>query len=161
MLNDFFKNEKQPLIRIMKRNIRLNKRLNGLSVAITQEMSPIHNSQLAFDLLKPHFNADCEEFWLINLTSQLNSKNLQLISKGTLNYCPVHPRDLFREAIRANSFALIVAHNHPSLDPSPTLQDIKLTKRLVKISRMLEIPILDHIIFTDKKYFSFKENKLI
>jgi len=78
-----------------------------------------------------------------------------------LNYCPVHPRDLFREAIKANSYALIIAHNHPSLDPSPTVEDIKLTKRLVRISKMLEIPILDHIIFAANEYYSFKEKKLI
>lgn len=126
-----------------------------------QEMSPIHNSKMAFELLKTHFNAECEEFWLINLNCQLNSKNLVLISRGTLNYCPVHPRDLFREAIKANSFAVIIAHNHPSLDTSPTTEDIKLTKRLLKLGKMLEIPVLDHIIFSDQKYFSFKENKLI
>jgi DNA repair protein RadC len=124
-------------------------------------MSPIHNSQLAFDILKPHFNAECEEFWLITLNSQLSCQRPILISRGTLNYCPVHPRDLFREAIKANSYALIIAHNHPSLDPSPTVEDIKLTKRLVRISKMLEIPILDHIIFAANEYYSFKEKKLI
>jgi DNA repair protein RadC len=126
-----------------------------------QEMSPIHNSLRAFDLLKPYFNPECEEFWLINLNSNLDSKNLVLIAKGTLNYCPIHPRDLFREAIKANSFALIIAHNHPSLDTSPTDQDIKLTKKLCRLARLLEIPILDHIIFSDKDYYSFKENRLL
>lgn len=124
-------------------------------------MSPIHNSQFAFDILKPHFNAEAEEFWLLNLNSQLQSQKPNLISRGTLNYCPVHPRDLFREALKANAYALIIAHNHPSLDPNPTQEDIKLTKRLVRVSRILEIPILDHIVFTDKKFFSFKENRLI
>lgn len=84
-----------------------------------------------------------------------------LVSKGSLNYCPVHPRDLFREAIKANAFALIIAHNHPSQDPNPTKEDLNLTKRLVKISKLIEIPILDHIIFTNDSYFSFKENNLI
>jgi len=124
-------------------------------------MSPIHNSQLAFDILKPHFNAECEEFWLLNLNCQLQSQKPILISRGTLNYCPVHPRDLFREALKANAYALIIAHNHPSQDPSPTQEDIKLTKRLARISRMLEVPILDHIVFTGEKYFSFKEHSLI
>ena len=124
-------------------------------------MLPIHNSRLAFDLLKPLFNSECEEFWLINLNSQLEPKNLILIAKGTLNYCPIHPRDLFREAIKANSFALIIAHNHPSLDTSPTPQDVVLTKKLFRLSKMLQIPILDHLIFTDQNYFSFKEHRLI
>ncbi len=124
-------------------------------------MSPIHNSQHAFDILKQHFNAECEEFWLIALNSQLACQRPLLISRGTLNYCPVHPRDLFREAVRSNSYALIIAHNHPSLDPSPTNEDVKLTKRLLRLSKMLEIPILDHIVFTSEKYYSFKENGLI
>ncbi len=129
--------------------------------AVAQEMSPIHNSQRAFDLLKPHFNPDCEEFWLINLNSNLNSKDVILIAKGTLNYCPIHPRDLFREAIKANSFAIIIAHNHPSLVVHPTSQDIGLTKKLCRLARMLQIPILDHIIFSDSAYYSFKEHRLI
>ena len=132
-----------------------------MQFAVAQEMSPIHNSQRAFHLLQPHFNPDCEEFWLINLNSNLSSQNVILIAKGTLNYCPIHPRDLFREAIKANSFAIIIAHNHPSLDISPTPQDIILTKKLCRIAKMLQIPILDHIIFSDSKYYSFKENRLI
>ncbi len=124
-------------------------------------MSPIHNSQLAFDLLKPAFNHDAEEFWLITLNTDLSTKGLVLIAKGTLNYCPVHPRDLFREAIRANAYAIIIAHNHPSLNTLPTKEDITLTRKLCKISQMLEIPIIDHIIFCHTTYYSFKENKLI
>jgi DNA repair protein RadC len=124
-------------------------------------MSPIHNSRLAFELLKPLFNSESEEFWLINLDSSLCAKKSVLIAKGTLNYCPVHPRDLFREALKANSYAIIIAHNHPSLDPNPTTQDIKLTKKLSRLGHLIEIPIIDHIIFTNEIYFSFKENKLI
>ena len=124
-------------------------------------MSPIHNSQLAFNLLKTHFNGLCEEFWLINLNTCLEMQSLKMISRGTLNFCLVHPRDLFREALAANSYAMIIAHNHPSLNISPTAEDLLLTRRLVKISKIIEIPILDHIIFTDENYFSFKENQLI
>lgn len=116
---------------------------------------------MAFNLLKPHFNRFCEELWLINLNSLLAAQSVRLISKGTLNFCLVHPRDLFREALMANSYAIIMAHNHPSLNVSPTAEDIKLTRRLLKISKIIEIPILDHIIFTNTDYYSFKENNLI
>lgn len=124
-------------------------------------MFSIHNSSEAYNLLKSKFNPYCEEFWLINLNSDLRTTDLVLISRGTLNYCLVHPRDLFREALQANSFSIIIAHNHPSLDPRPTLQDIKLTKKLCRISKLIEIPIIDHIVFTDKTFYSFKENNLI
>lgn len=132
-----------------------------IRIATNRYMSPIHNSQLAFNLLKSQFNEFCEEFWLINLNSGLEVHSLKMISRGTLNFCLVHPRDLFREALKANSFALIIAHNHPSLNTSPTPEDLLLTRKLVKISKIIEIPILDHIIFTDLKYYSFKENQLI
>ncbi|MEQ1721827.1 MAG: JAB domain-containing protein [Pseudobdellovibrio sp.] len=124
-------------------------------------MSQIHNSHTAFTLLKDRFNEFCEEFWLINLNTKLEVKNLKLISRGTLNFCLVHPRDLFREALLANSYAIIIAHNHPSGDVQPTDEDIILTKKLVKISKTIEIPLLDHIVFSDRLYFSFKEKNLL
>ncbi len=161
MLNDLLQNEKQRLFRFMKRGIDFKSAYKVHYFAVMQEMSPIHNSQLAFDLLKTKFNGEAEEFWLINLNSHLIATSTILIAKGTLNYCPIHPRDLFREALRANSFAIIIAHNHPSLDPQPTNEDIRLTKKLCRISTLIEIPILDHIIFTDTNYFSFKQKDLI
>lgn len=124
-------------------------------------MSQIHNSRFAFDLLKSKFNPDAEEFWLITLNAGLSLTGSVLLAKGTLNYCSVHPRDLFRECIRANAFAFIMAHNHPSLDVRPSDEDIKLTQRFLKISKLLEIPMLDHLIFSDKIYYSFKEHNLL
>ena len=134
---------------------------HGAYAATGQEMHSIHNSHAAFEVLQSKFNSDCEEFWLIALNTNLNPHKIILISKGTLNYCLVHPRDLFREAVRENAYALIIAHNHPSGDTTPTQQDIKLTKKLCRIAKLIEIPILDHIIFTDKNYYSFNENQLI
>ncbi len=124
-------------------------------------MLPIRNSSEAFQLFKPHFNPYCEELWLISLNASLMAQNVKLISKGTLNYCLAHPRDLYREALLMNSFAIIIGHNHPSYDTQPTIEDIKLTNKLIRVSKTIEIPILDHIIFTDLGYYSFRENKLI
>lgn len=124
-------------------------------------MDQISNAQTAFLLLKQHFNPDCEEFWLLTLNTQLCSLNTTLLSRGTLNFCLVHPRDLFRKAISDNAYQIIIAHNHPSRCVKPTDADIQLTKRLKKISKLVEIPIIDHIIFSNESYFSFKENKLI
>ena len=124
-------------------------------------MSQIHNSRFAFELLKANFNAEAEEFWLLTMNCKLEMTSQILISKGTLNYCTIHPRDLFRECFKANAFTFIMAHNHPSLDVKPSDEDIKLTRRLFKISKIVEIPMTDHLIFTDKNYFSFRENALI
>jgi DNA repair protein RadC len=124
-------------------------------------MDQINNAQNAFLQLKPHFNPHCEEFWVLTLNTQLCILNTTLLSRGTLNFCLVHPRDLFRKAISDNAFQVIIAHNHPSLCIKPTAADLQLTKRLKKISKLIEIPIIDHIIFSNLDYFSFKENKLI
>ena len=124
-------------------------------------MSQIHNSFNAFEILKHKFNSEAEEFWLLNLNSLLQLTNIVLLGKGTLNRCPVHPRDLFRECLKANAFTFIIAHNHPSKDVNPSVEDLSLTRKLIKISKLIEIPMADHLIFTDKNYFSLRENASI
>lgn len=121
----------------------------------------ITNSSAAYCQLKPIFNKYCEEFWAIYLNHQLQILEMTLLHRGTLNYCTVHPRDLFRQAFLHNSYTMIIAHNHVSGELEPSTEDIKLTKKLIKISHVTEISIADHLIFNDKKYFSFKENQIL
>lgn len=130
-------------------------------IAEVQEMSHIHNSVSAFNILKTKFNPEAEEFWLMTLNPNLSLTGLILLTKGTLNYCPVHPRDLFRECLKANAFTFLIAHNHPSLNVLPSNEDLKLTRKLFKLSLLLEIPMTDHIIFSDKSYYSLRENNSI
>jgi DNA repair protein RadC len=98
-------------------------------------------------------------------TLLLDSKNRviasELVSTGTLNASLVHPRELFRRAIKASSAAVVLAHNHPSGDPTPSAEDLALTKRLVEAGRLLGIEILDHVIIGDNRYVSLKERGLI
>ena len=95
----------------------------------------------------------------------LNTKNhltaLLPVSSGSLNASIVHPRELFQRAILANCAAVIVAHNHPSGDPSPSPEDIALTRKLVEAGELLDIPVLDHVILGYGRYTSFKENGLL
>lgn len=121
----------------------------------------IQTSADAFQILKSNFNPDTEEVWGLFLDSNLNLLGSRLIHRGTANFCQIHCRDLFRESIRLNSVFVIVAHNHPSLNVEPSIDDIKLTKKLFKIGKFLEIPIVDHIIFSNMKYYSFKDSRLI
>lgn len=79
------------------------------------------------------------------------------VSRGTLDSTLVHPREVFKAALLANAAAIIVSHNHPSGDPSPTLDDLEVTRRLVATGEVLGIPVLDHIVIGDGRYFSFKE----
>ena len=95
----------------------------------------------------------------------LNTKNhltaVLPVSNGSLNASIVHPRELFQRAILANCAALIVAHNHPSGDPSPSPEDIALTRKLVDAGLLLDIPVLDHLILGYGRYTSFKERGLL
>ena len=91
----------------------------------------------------------------------LNTKNhiiaQETLSVGTLNASLVHPREVFRSAIRFSSASIICAHNHPSGDPTPSSEDITITRRLVDAGNLLGIDVLDHIIIGDGQYVSLKE----
>ncbi|MBE0465934.1 MAG: DNA repair protein RadC [Candidatus Desulforudis sp.] len=95
----------------------------------------------------------------------LNTKNHVLavdkISVGTLNSSAVHPRELFKNAIRRSAAAVVLLHNHPSGDPTPSPQDVDLTKRLVEAGEIIGIPVLDHIIIGDNRFTSFKAEGLL
>ena len=88
-------------------------------------------------------------------------KRYEFISKGTLNASIVHPRDVFRVAIIHGAAAIILVHNHPSGDPSPSQEDIDLTRRLVEAGKLMGINILDHIIIGGAKFMSMKEMNLL
>jgi len=120
----------------------------------------IDSAQKVFELLRPNFNPHAEEFWGVYLTHQMELITMSMVHRGTLNSCKIHPRDLFREAVHANCYAIIIAHNHTSQNVEPSLEDIRITKKLLRCAKLLEIPILDHMIFTQDKYFSFSEAKL-
>ena len=92
----------------------------------------------------------------------LNSKNYiihdEIISIGHLTASLVHPREVFKSAIEYSAAGIIVLHNHPSGDPEPSENDKKITKTLVETGKILNIPVLDHIIIGDEKYYSFNDN---
>lgn len=81
----------------------------------------------------------------------------QTIFIGSLNASIVHPREIFREAVKRTSASIICVHNHPSGDPTPSQEDIQVTKRLVEAGKIMGIELLDHIIIGNRKYTSLKE----
>lgn len=83
------------------------------------------------------------------------------ISTGSLNASIVHPREVFRCAINYATSSMILVHNHPSGDPTPSIEDIKVTKKLVEGSKIMDIEILDHIIIGDNKFTSLKQEGVI
>ena len=83
------------------------------------------------------------------------------ISTGSLNASIIHPRDIFQRAILSNAASVILAHNHPSGDPTPSSEDIELTNKLVQVGKMMDLPILDHVVIGDGKFVSLKERGII
>lgn len=85
----------------------------------------------------------------------------EMVSQGSLTASIVHPREVFRAAIREGAAALVVAHNHPSGDPSPSREDIDITARLVEAGQLVGIPLLDHVVLGDGNFVSLRERGLI
>ena len=85
----------------------------------------------------------------------------ETISIGTLNASLVHPREVFEPAVKYFAAQIILVHNHPSGVSEPSEEDIKLTKRLVEVGEIMGIEVVDHVILTEKSYFSFKERRII
>jgi len=92
---------------------------------------------------------DKEHFWALALNTKNRLVRTIEVSVGSLNASIVHPRELFREAVRASAASVIVVHNHPSGDPQPSGADIQLTRRLVRAGDVLGVEVLDHVIVGD------------
>lgn len=84
-----------------------------------------------------------------------------VISKGSVTYAYVSPKDIFRNALQKNAVLIVLLHNHPSGDPAPSREDIEITKRIRDSGILLDIQLADHIIIGDNSYYSMKENLLI
>ncbi|HBE45050.1 MAG TPA: hypothetical protein DDW17_06280 [Deltaproteobacteria bacterium] len=102
-----------------------------------------------------------EHFKLILLNSRNRVIAVNHISTGTLTASLVHPREVFKEAIRHSVASVIIAHNHPSGDPEPSEEDVRMTKKLVEAGKLLGIEVLDHVIIGRNRPFSFKEKGMI
>lgn len=102
-----------------------------------------------------------EHFMLILLNTRNKVIRISQISIGTLTSSPVHPREVFKEAVKHSAQSVIIAHNHPSGDTEPSDDDINITRRLVEAGQLLGIQVLDHIIVGGETYFGFKERGLI
>ena len=123
----------------------------------------IDSPQLVYDLLASEMRAlHKESLRVILLDTRYHLLRIQEVSLGSVNESIAHPRDVFRPAVISSAYAVIVAHNHPSGDPSPSQSDHSLTRRLAEAAELLQIKLLDHIIIGAPAegrapYFSFKE----
>ena len=108
----------------------------------------------------PFATFDQEELWVL----LLNNKNLvtheAMVYRGTVNSAYIRPAEIFKPAVQLNSPTLIISHNHPSGDPSPSPEDIHITRNLVEVGRFIDIEIADHIIIGVDRWVSLKEGGL-
>jgi len=102
-----------------------------------------------------YLDQECLVALFLDTRNQLIRK--KTLTMGTLTGSTAHPREIFKEAVTHSAASLIVVHNHPSGDPTPSKTDIALTDRLVKASQLIGIPLLDHLIIGDGKYASLKQ----
>lgn len=121
-------------------------------------MQEINSAKLAYEHLKQHFNSKVEEVWILGLDTQLRLQFKEMLFRGTLFSCPLHARDIFRVLLNHNSYAFILAHNHPSGSVEPSRQDLVMTRRLMKLAKLMEVPMMDHIVFSNKEFYSIAEN---
>ena len=102
-----------------------------------------------------------ESFWILALDAQHRVKAPTVVTRGILNASLVHPREVFLAAIVARAAAVILVHNHPSNDVSPSADDRAVTEQLVAAGRLLDIPVHDHVIVGRDRYASFAEAGLL
>ena len=144
------------------------KRIDIVSLKMIKESSVLYaNRRISkpneiVDLLKI-FLEDCDREKLI--VCCLNTKNeptsISVVSVGSLNTSIVHPREVFKTAVMSNSASIILAHNHPSSDITPSKEDIDITERIKQGGNILGIKLLDHLILGDGKYLSLLEKGYI
>lgn len=99
---------------------------------------------------------DREQLRCIYLNARHNVVGWEIISQGTLTASLAHPREIFKGAILASAAGVIICHNHPSGDPSPSEEDVRLTRRIAQAGQILGIELLDHVVIAEQGSFSFK-----
>ena len=115
-----------------------------------------------YKLLRPRIGKqDREHFVAVLLSSRNTVIGIETISVGSLNASIVHPREVFKPAIIHSASAIVLAHNHPSGDVTPSEEDLAITRRLKEAGHLLGIDLVDHVIVGRTTYTSLKERKLI
>ena len=136
----------------------------GRRIASAKPLEKIHLScpQDVADFLMPRLRYAAKEQFVVIL---LNSKNkvigTEVVSEGSLSSSVVHPREVYAPAMLHHAAAIMVAHNHPSGDPKPSLEDEEVTRMLSRSGKVLGIPMIDHVIIGDGNYYSFLENEAL
>lgn len=131
-------------------------------IQLRKPPGPVRTPQDLVPVVRDAVGREKREHFII---AMLNTRHLvyrlYVVSIGSLNASIVHPREVFREAIRHAASSIILSHVHPSRDPSPSEDDIEITSRLKQVGELVGIEVLDHVIVGGRKFFSFREAGLL
>jgi DNA repair protein RadC len=113
-------------------------------------------------LIRDIHSWDREVFLTLSLTTKNNVVGIEVTAIGSLDSAAIAPREVFKGAFLSNAYSIIIAHLHPSGDPTPSTEDVAFTRRLHKCGELLGVPVFDHIIVTESGgYFSFLDSGLL
>ena len=118
-------------------------------------------SEQIFRAFKDQFLEPVEVFRVLYLDGKNRMLCFEEVARGILTSCLVHPREVFSTAVRLRCAALIAIHNHPSGDPAPSAEDVRITERLREAGKILGIRLLDHLIVGENRYFSFADEAML
>lgn len=123
---------------------------------------PFHGSADIYRHFGPRMrDLRVEQFFAVLLDGKHRMLREHLISQGTLTSSPVHPREVFAQAIRNSAAAIVLVHNHPSGDPAPSVDDLEITRRLVQVGDLVGIRVVDHVIVGDASFTSLADRGLL
>lgn len=147
----------EKLIQIRKEYEKKINSLQFLKEYSGIEKTVITGAKSVFDKFKYLSQQEKEFFIALHLDSKNFIKSHEIISVGTLDATIVHPREIFKSAILQSSSRIILIHNHPSGDPTPSQEDLNMTRKLIDVGELIGIEILDHVIIGKDKFWSHVE----
>lgn len=134
--------------------------LNKRCSLANNNVKSINSAKDVFKLLHERFKNEKQEMFIaLYLDVRNHLLKEEIITKGVLDASIIHPREVFRGAIKEGAKSVIIAHNHPSGDSSPSNEDIVITERLIKAGEVINIKLLDHIIIGKDSFWSYSKNK--
>lgn len=144
------------------------KSIGVVGVKVVKEMNfkfdaiTVNNPEIAAQIVMSFLDgADREHFIVLFLSTKNKVNGIHVVSVGTLDNSLVHPREVFKAALLSNASSVILAHNHPSGDPTPSREDIDISRRLVEAGKILGIRVLDHIIVGNGCYISLNKKGVL
>ena len=138
----------------------------NLSLPVVKEAKPgckCNTPEQIAALLQDTAHLAQEAFTVVTLNRKYGVLDRHLITLGILDASLVHPREVFRPALLDGAAAIVISHNHPSSDPTPSAEDIRITRQLVEAGKILDIEVLDHVIIGrgERPYLSLRESGLV